>query len=130
MFSGAAITSSPDSVHMDIHSSSHQRKAAQSKKRISLCLVLLVCFDPRPTKRSKGHCPRKVCLVSSFQIHFLHIKNCTWATETTQGAWVDGWPCRGMVAALLVVDLIHSRFLISRARHNVLIIYGDVAAQH
>lgn len=50
--------------------------------------------------------------------------------ETSQSAWMEGRSRRLMTAALLVVDLVHSCFLISRTRHNVLIIYGDVTAQH
>jgi len=50
--------------------------------------------------------------------------------ETEHRRWRRhrGWESAGL--RLLVVDLVDCRLLIPRARHNVLVVYGDVAAQH
>lgn len=46
---------------------SHQQKATDFKKK-SLCLVLLVRFDPWPAKKSNGHDPENVWFVPSKSI--------------------------------------------------------------
>lgn len=105
----------------DVCSFSHQPKAAHKEtKTNSLCLVLLLHFDPLLVKKSLslffGLVPFKSILYTLKIVH-------EGQGDRRMPGRMDGWPCHLMATAILVVDLIDGRFLISGARHNVLIIY-------
>lgn len=125
-------TPSPDSEDKDIHPSSATNKTNKMS-------VLGSAFSAWPSAGCKGHRPGRSQLVrSSLLKFFLNTlkKICTVVAERTQSARATGGTGRdgGLEAepasALLVVDLVDSGFLIPRARHDVLIVYWDVAAQH
>lgn len=107
---------------------SHSITNKQTKRNVCawFCSFILTCGSLKRSPSKKD----SVYLVCSIEIHFINSKNCTLVMERSQNACAEvglvvEWP-----AALLVVDLVDCCFLVSRARHDVFVIYGNVTAQH
>lgn len=86
--------------HKDTHSSSQPPlRNKKNKNKKNLCAWF--CFFILTRGWLKGHCPRKTRFVwlVPFKSIFINIKNCTWETERSQSAWVEGRPCRWMTGS-------------------------------